>query len=176
MKKVWIAIGIIGLAGIIYAGRSVLLSANHEYYIKQMHKEAQPKMRKLIKKAVADGYDVIITSGYRSWAKQNELYQAGLTPTRAGNSLHNYGFAIDLNLRKGTEWYRKSDSVEKWNSTGIPQFAKSIGLEWGGDYSGYHDPVHFEYEKYSTAILKQLAVNQFGSNPNEIEGNQVNIV
>lgn len=49
------------------------------------------------------GYDLRITSGFRSLAEQDQAYQQGrtvnghiITEAVAGKSIHNYGFAVDV--------------------------------------------------------------------------------
>ena len=90
-------------------------------------------------------YYPILTSGYRTYEKQAYLKRQNSKNARAGYSNHNYGFAVDLNIknRKTGKQLRKASSVEEWNKTGIPQEAKKRGLTWGGDFRNYHDPVHF---------------------------------
>ena len=90
-------------------------------------------------------YEVIITSGFRTFEKQNQLNLDDSRNAKPGYSLHNYGLAIDLNLKnKATgELIRKADNVAKWEETGIVTLADRMGLKWGGDFTGYYDPVHF---------------------------------
>jgi len=83
------------------------------------------------------------TSWYRDFADQQrmvEIYGDGAAPV--GYSKHNYGFAFDMVLRnkKTGEQLRKSDSQQKWLSTGIPQQAEKMGFKWGGRFG---DNVHF---------------------------------
>lgn len=90
----------------------------------------------------------ILTSGYRSFESQDKLYKDGKTTAKAGFSKHNYGFALDMNFRnkKSGKELKMATSKNDWLASGLPQQAKKMGFEWGGDYSGYYDPVHLELQ------------------------------
>lgn len=101
--------------------------------------------------------EVLITSGYRDPAKQEQLHQerkaakargedvlpasCGFCPTR---SRHTYGMAVDLNFTDQNGNFINSKSNKNlWIpfveiATGPPMF-----LRWGGTFSRY-DPVHFD--------------------------------
>lgn len=121
-------------------------------------------------------YTLIYTSGYRSFAEQEKLYNQNNQNAKPGYSMHNYGMAIDINATNGTNYLSKSDTKVDWESSGIPAIAKDMGFTWGGDFKTYHDPVHIGLDgKYNTSTLRALAFNQFGSDPNNIFGNQINL-
>ena len=90
--------------------------------------------------AVGKYYDgrLVVTSAFRSPAKQAELYQKWLTgqsPIPAAppcRSLHNYGLAFDL-ARLGVD--PMSDPLLKWLG--------SVWVQVGGSHGGERDPVHF---------------------------------
>jgi len=110
----------------------------------------------LIKRIETLGYEVIITSSYRSPAKQKELFEKlkNEKSGRAGKkSKHTLRIAIDLNLKKGKTWWKKSTSKEEWIETGVPRLAKEHGFIWGGDFINNYDPIHFELKDH-------LATNQ----------------
>lgn len=90
-------------------------------------------------------WDVIVTSGYRTFEKQAQLYRENSKNAPAGKSSHNYGFAVDINLRnrKTGQQLKKASSKSSWEATGIPQQAKKMGFKWGVDFKNYHDPIHF---------------------------------
>lgn len=90
-------------------------------------------------------WDIIVTSGRRTFEHQAQLHKENPSNAEAGKSNHNYGFAVDINLRNrktGAE-LKKASSKSSWLASGIPQQAKKMGMLWGGDFSGYHDPIHF---------------------------------
>lgn len=90
------------------------------------------------------GYDVIITQSYRSIAYQNRLHKENSKNAKGGFSAHNYGFAIDVNFVKGKEQLKKSTDAKTWIDSGIIKIANECGLRWGGTFTTYYDPIHFD--------------------------------
>jgi len=90
--------------------------------------------------AVGKYYDgrLVVTSAFRSPAKQQELYcrwLSGRSPFPAappGKSLHNYGLAFDL-ARLGVD--PKTDP--------LLVYLASVWRSVGGSVGGSKDPVHF---------------------------------
>ncbi|MDR3642851.1 MAG: M15 family metallopeptidase [Candidatus Doudnabacteria bacterium] len=86
--------------------------------------------------AAVYGYDLRITSGFRSLAEQNAIYDSGrtvnghiVTWAEPGKSLHNYGFAVDV-----------VDRLRGYNID-FDKLAK-IGIYCGLEQV---DPPHFEH-------------------------------
>ena len=102
-------------------------------------------------------------SGYRTFEHQERLKKQNPKNAAAGLSNHNYGFAVDINIRnKNTgEQLRKASSKSKWLATGIPQKAKEMGMLWGGDFNNYHDPVHFAKD-HMPSTAQMLALHNQG--------------
>lgn len=96
--------------------------------------------------------EVDFTSSYRSPEKQKELFNAGQTPTEI--SLHNFGFAVDLNVNGTNKAGNKvalrmaSPSID-WQP--IVTIAQKHSLTWGGNFTGYADRVHFQYSSAKKA-------------------------
>lgn len=131
---------------------------------KQLHPKFQPVVAEFIK-AVEDrtGYKVIITSAGRSIQEQAKLYEENSSNAKPGSSYHEFGMAVDINAQKGTTVLKKSTPVADWVGSGIPAIAKEFGLRWGGDFTSYHDPVHFDWGvRYSIAYLQGKAREQYG--------------
>jgi len=65
----------------------------------------------------------------------------------------------------------KKHSVSDWKSSGIVDMAKDMGFKWGGDFSGYHDPIHFYLEPLKRSKMKSryLAGKKDSSGYIEIE-------
>lgn len=107
------------------------------------------------------GYDLRVVSGYRSLAEQARLYQQGrgtlgkiVTNAKAGESMHNYGVAIDVVDRK--RGYSLTDKQWWW----IGLCGKLAGFEWGGDWKSFVDKPHFEMTLgYSIKDFQQKNVN-----------------
>jgi hypothetical protein len=93
-------------------------------------------------------WKVIIISGYRDEAKQAFLKKQNPKNASPGKSKHNFGKAIDINVYKRNGFFSqrlsKGSSKKAWEKTQIVALAKAFKLNWGGDFSQYHDPVHFE--------------------------------
>lgn len=113
---------------------------------KPMPKDLLPivkrKSDEFIKLASAKGYTLRVTSGFRTIAEQNEIYAQGrtkpgkiVTNAKGGESLHNYGVAIDI-----VDRYQGYDV--DWNELG--KLGESLGFVWGGRWEGFKDTPHFE--------------------------------
>ncbi len=120
----------------------------------------------VIKKAYKEGINVQISCGYRSNAEQQRLFNQGrttpgniVTNAKPGQSLHNYGLAVDYFLTN------ESGTTAIWtvnaNWRRVAAIAKSLGFSWGGDWTGFVDYPHLEM----TGGLS-LAQLQAGKKPN----------
>lgn len=107
----------------------------------------QPLVLRQAKKVIDEmnmlGLPVRINEGYRSWERQDQLYAQGrtmpgniVTNARGGQSLHNYGVAIDFVFVR--EGYNAPES--HWQTLG--QVVRKNGFEWGGDWKGFVDRPH----------------------------------
>lgn len=125
------------------------------------------------------GIPLVVTEGYRTFARQQELYEQGrskagliVTNAKAGYSFHNYGIAFDVAFKKGKaiSWDGNWDLIGK--------IGKSLGLEWGGDWASFKDKPHFQLTKgksidwYYNHIAKGL-VDESGQT---ISNNDENLV
>lgn len=89
--------------------------------------------------AAVYGYDLRITSGFRSLAQQQQIYDQGrledgtvVSEAPPGHSLHNYGFAVDI-----------VDRIKGYNINWSQLVV--IGAYCGLDNGGVGDYPHFEY-------------------------------
>ena len=93
------------------------------------------------------GLTAYATSGYRTFEKQAELHRQNSQNAKAGFSSHNFGYAIDINVKNkdGNIFLKKADTSKKWRDSGVVPLSEKLGLLWGGDgnFGTYHDPVHF---------------------------------
>lgn len=125
-----------------------------------IHPELEKRIEALIVRMKELGYNVVITSSYRSFKQQNDLYAQGrtkpgkiVTKAKAGTSYHNYGLAADLAfvVNGKISW----DEKLPWNLLG--KEGKLFGLEWGGDFKSIKDRPHFQYTKgFTTNQLLQI--------------------
>lgn len=119
-------------------------------------------------------WTIYITSGYRSFLEQYNLWNAGKTYTKAGYSLHNYGAAIDINAFSGATWLKMSSTKQDWLNSKIPAIAVKHGIGWGGNFNS-PDNVHFYVLGLNTTQLLARAEQQFGTDPANIQGNLLNL-
>lgn len=112
-----------------------------------------------IEAAAADGVEVQIVQGLRTIAEQDALYAKGrtkpgrrVTNARGGQSLHNYGLALDFApvVSGVISWDEKLyKSFGKW--------ADKAGLEWGGRWTKFVDLPHVQDDEgMSLAEIQQL--------------------
>lgn len=105
----------------------------------------------------------------RTFKEQQDLYNLGrtvvnpdgkskskpmgniVTNAKAGQSIHNYGLAIDFALiidGKDASW----DSSKDWDGDKITDWQEVVrifkrnGWEWGGDWKTFKDEPHFQYD------------------------------
>jgi peptidoglycan L-alanyl-D-glutamate endopeptidase CwlK len=98
----------------------------------------------------------------RTFEEQNALYAQGrtklfdakgnklgiVTKAKGGQSLHNYGLALDIMLVvDGNASWDDTKDFDKDNKVDwmeIVQIFKNAGWEWGGDWKGLVDKPHFQ--------------------------------
>jgi hypothetical protein len=111
--------------------------------------------------------EVNITSSYRTPAEQQSLYSSGQTTTAI--SLHNFGYALDINVN-GTDINGKAVALRMKSASEdsdgndfndwlkVVNIAAKHNLKWGGKFTGYADRVHFQYafSKKATEYLAAL--------------------
>lgn len=122
--------------------------------------DLQPKVQILAHKFIdmchLSGIDVLITSTYRDKENQDALYAQGrikdtkgnwyvigktITNAKGGQSFHNYAVAFDFVpiINGKPQW----DAEEIFRHCGA--IAKSIGLEWAGDWISFKEMAHCQY-------------------------------
>ena len=111
---------------------------------------------------------VIVFETYRGPTRQNALKDSGSSRAGAAQSPHNFGLACDfvLDVKKcpvrSREWPEGSGNFYKdaWDYDSIEgnaaykrlgELAKSIGLEWGGDWT-FKDYPHVQMPSWRTHI------------------------
>lgn len=115
---------------------------------------------------------VRITQALRTFEEQNNLYAQGrtkkglkVTNAKGGQSIHNYGLAVDIALiidGKTASWNMNTD----WDDDGLADWMecvsifKKYGWNWGGDWKSFKDGSHFEKEFLRTPAGK-LKINNW---------------
>ncbi|EHM4283139.1 DUF5776 domain-containing protein [Listeria monocytogenes] len=119
--------------------------------------------RKLLDWSESNGIEVLIYETIRTKEQQAANVNSGASQTM--RSYHLVGQALDFVMAKGktVDWgaYR-SDKGKKFVAK-----AKSLGFEWGGDWSGFVDNPHlqFNYKGYGTDTLGKGASTSNSSKP-----------
>jgi peptidoglycan hydrolase-like protein with peptidoglycan-binding domain len=126
-----------------------------------------PDMRAVASQFVARveqelGIQLRVTDGMRTFAEQDALYAQGrngnpgqiVTNARGGQSYHNYGIAFDVaELRPSGAVTWETD----WEAIG--RIGESMGLEWGGRWTGLVDRPHFQLDTGMTTGQLRERVN-----------------
>lgn len=101
--------------------------------LSRIHPKLKTIVRNLPRVAASQGFEVRITSGYRSYATQAKLYRdyisgVSLYPANPpGKSAHEKGLALD---------------VLSTNTNALVGLLTSVGLVWAGP----DDPIHFQID------------------------------
>nr|WP_213525868.1 M15 family metallopeptidase [Paenibacillus sp. J31TS4] len=136
--------------------------------VTQLHPLIAAKQKELTAEAARVGIRLLITEGFRSEEKQEELYRQGrsgdgrvVTNARGGESYHNYGLAIDFALltKDGKaiwdlEYDGNRNGKADWME--VVAIAKRLGFTWGGDWTSFPDYPHLQMDfGYSIRELKR---------------------
>ena len=120
----------------------------------------RPMARMLVQEAAANGIDVRIISGHRSYDEQDALYAQGrarpgrkVTNARGGYSNHNFGIAFDVGVFSGSRYLGTSP---KYKAVGV--LGQEIGLEWGGNWTSLVDEAHFQLRPAWARALPERAM------------------
>ncbi|OBS12527.1 peptidoglycan L-alanyl-D-glutamate endopeptidase [Elizabethkingia miricola] len=117
---------------------------------------------------------VRIAQGLRTDQEQAALYAQGrtipgktVTNAKPGQSIHNYGLAVDIVLiidGRTASWDTKAD----WDKDGIADWMecvavfKHFGWDWGGNWATFKDMPHFEKKGYKWSVLSQKTKDKAG--------------
>lgn len=111
--------------------------------------QLKPKVHALAEALIAEckkeGFDIVISRGFRSTEEQDALYELGrskpgnvVTNAKGGQSFHNYGVAFDIRPvvsdEKKEGFYRRAGPL-----------GEKLGLDWGGRWESFVDLPHYEY-------------------------------
>lgn len=109
------------------------------------------KVRAAAGSLAALGTYLLVVSGLRTAAEQDALYAQGrttpghiVTNAKAGQSMHNYGLAVDV-----VPYLSGDGGALNWNVS-TPQYQamvtalKAQDLAWGGDWVHFKDEDHFQ--------------------------------
>ena len=104
---------------------------------------------------------VRIAQGLRTLEEQQQLYNQGritsgkkVTNAKPGQSIHNYGLAVDIVLiidGKTASW----DTAKDWDNDKVADWYECVkifakyGWDWGGNWKTFKDLPHFEKKGYT---------------------------
>ena len=97
------------------------------------------------------GYVLYVNDVFRTYEESQSIFKkqtnalsqgkSTFRPATAGTSYHNFGLAIDLNIKTPQNTFLTSKSPESWREHAIDRVASNNGIEWGVA----KDYVHFWY-------------------------------
>lgn len=120
--------------------------------------EFAAKLALFERKLAANGFKVMLTSGYRACQEQDRLYAIGrtkpgkkVTNARGGYSWHNFGLAADYAfiINGKVTWNGP------WEVFG--RVARNCGLEWGGSWTKFKDRPHVQMTRGKTLAQMRQA-------------------
>lgn len=133
----------------------------------QTHPEVHARAEELIRRCWAEDVFIVFTDGLRTMEDQAEIYGKGrasfvyngkqygnpnvrrVSNAKPGESMHNYGLALDFvtcdGYGKNIDWIVGA----KWKRAAT--IAKELGFVWGGDWRTFYDAPHIEYSNGYTA-------------------------
>ncbi len=136
--------------------------------IQALHPKVRDEVTHIIKDcddALTGKAKIRITQGLRTFDEQNQLYQIGrtkpgkkVTNAKGGQSIHNYGLAVDICLiidGQIASW----DTAKDWDNDQISDWYECVkifakyGWEWGGNWKTFKDLPHFEKKMISHKSL-----------------------
>lgn len=128
------------------------LSPRSRERFETIHEHAQLVFYDFLQACHDNKFDVQITSGSRSFKEQDDLYAIGrtkpgriITNAKGGQSMHNYGIAIDIVIinRKGECDWRLEMYEMLWRVAKKKDLNKQW-LCWGGNWKSFKDSAHFD--------------------------------
>ncbi len=133
--------------------------------IQKLHPLVRDEVINIIKEcdlALTGQAKIRITQSLRSFKEQDELYAVGrtkpgkkVTNAKPGQSIHNYGLAVDICLiidDKTASW----DTAKDWDNDKIADWYECVkifakyGWNWGGNWKTFKDLPHFEKKSIKT--------------------------
>ena len=122
--------------------------------IAKLHPSVREEMTKIVNECntlLTGRSQVRIAQGLRTFAEQDALFnqKPRVTKAKGGQSIHNYGFAVDIVLiidGKTASWETHKD----WDNDGIADWDECVkvfakhGWSWGGSWASFKDMPHFD--------------------------------
>lgn len=135
-----------------------------EQRINKLHPSVREEVYKIIEecdKALTGKAKIRVTQALRTIKEQEDLFAIGrtkhgkkVTNARGGQSIHNYGFAVDICLvidGKTASW----DTAKDWDNDQVADWYECVkifakyGWDWGGNWKKFKDLPHFDKKGYN---------------------------
>ena len=168
--------GITYVDGIMIANKTYSLPPDYDPGI---HKEAADALEQMQSAAKAEGLDLFVISGYRSYQRQEEVYagwvsldgveQADTYSARPGHSDHQTGYTFDLNSCDDSFTYTPE---AKWLAGHCAEYGFIIRYPKGKEaYTGYvYEPWHVRWvgkEKAKILTESGLSLEEYYGIPSD---------
>ena len=141
--------------------------------LNELHPLSKDKFVNFLSEIQKLGFVVVITDAYRPISESVRLKKLNPKNATPGFSSHNYGMALDIDVKLPNGNFFGKTNLQKWKDSGILPIAKKYGFRWGGDFKDYADGVHFDDGiKYPSSKMYELGLKQFGT-IEKIIGNKV---
>lgn len=116
--------------------------------LEDLHPKVQELCKKFILECGKEDITVLITSTFRDFEYQNALYAQGrtkpgkkVTNAKGGQSFHNFKVAFDfVPIVNGKAQWSDLNLFKRCGA-----IAKSVGLEWAGDWKTFKEYAHCQY-------------------------------
>jgi peptidoglycan L-alanyl-D-glutamate endopeptidase CwlK len=142
----------------------VVFDARSEHNLRSLTPEAQKKFRTWLRRVRQASIPAVVICGTRTFAEQAEIYAQGrtkpgkiVTQAKPGDSMHNYGMAIDFVVFDGVD-EKGGVGQPRWESplmTKAGQIALDMGLDWGGAWASFKDMPHIQLPRLNLADLRK---------------------
>jgi peptidoglycan L-alanyl-D-glutamate endopeptidase CwlK len=142
----------------------VVFDARSERHLRSLTPEAQKQFRIWLRRCREVSIPAVIICGTRTFAEQAEIYAQGrtkpgkiVTQAKPGESMHNYGMAIDFVVFDGVDG-NGGVGQPLWQSplmTKAGQIALDMGLDWGGAWTTFKDMPHIQLPRLNLADLRK---------------------
>lgn len=159
-----------GTQFLILDGRNSRNIMTVDALLSELDPVARPSFRKFfdILKEKYSGYKAIVNDVRRTWEESYNLKKINSKNAAPGFSQHNYGLAIDINIETPASTTKRTllkSNKTPWIEEGIDKVATDAGLRWGGNFSGYVDCVHFDYNYNINTAYNQITTQARSIDP-----------
>lgn len=154
-RKTWIRTAAASLALIVLlAGAVTAVRALRRYSVDaeggvslpRPHPLLREKEKILIRECAREGIPIKVTEDVRDRATQDRYFEQGASQVSGleYDGLHQWGVAFDICINVVGKAYDE-DLLDR-----VGEIGKSLGLEWGGDWTDFVDKPHFQLKEMIT--------------------------